>query len=172
MKETIKLCLVFLAFFSLICLPWAYQGALSDYKSYKNVEEYYKIKVKLDSSHFGRYNHKDKGGYYNLFYSNGVKLKLRNTEYHLLVISEDQQRFAEFEKIKRDSIYLWVNKKAKTIYALNNEKALNENLLRKQFYISLSAFVFQLLLITPVILMYIKNRKKEKGNNTTTNNSE
>ena len=166
MKESIKLCLVFLAFISLFFIPLGYQKALSDYKSYKNIEEYHKIKVKLDSFHFGRYNIRDKG-YYNLFYSNGNKLKLQNIENHLLVISENQQRFTEFDKIQRDSIYLWVNKKAKTIYALNNEKALNKNLLKKQFHISLSAFVFSLLLISPVIIMYIKNRKKK---NRKTNN--
>jgi len=141
--------LLFFTILSLFVIRTAIINSISNYKSYINVKNYSKKKVKVDSI---TYNNDSgvKGSrirYFQIYYENTKNLTLNYPFNNLSSLEIDKLRYEDVNKtLNRDSIYLWVNPKAETLYATEKEIKVDPKNIRKRFLISFSLVIVSFLL--------------------------
>jgi len=153
--------LLFITILTLFIIPFLPSAIISSYKSYSNIEDYLKVRVKIDSTVY-RNDSGAKGSRkkYYLIYYNDEKLKLEYPYNKLLALKIDKIKYEYFKKAKQDSMYLWVNPKAKPIFAMEEEVKLDSSNFEKKLLINLVFFLVSIILYIRVVVLLIRPIKK------------
>lgn len=160
MRNWINIILLFLTFMTLFVIWEVIPNTISNYKSLKSIDDYTRIKVKIDSAvhHSSRGS---KGGtfeHFDLFYNGNEKpLQLTEKKRYLFADSLEKKKYSQFLKTDRDSIFIWTSDYAKPIYSLPNHEKLDNNLLKRRFRVGLYFIIISAFLYLRVIYMLIVN---------------